>query len=162
MAVIVNAIHKRTERQRGQALVETALSMMIILVLLLGMVDFGIAFGYRVALDQASRSGARFGSRLPGETALITNAIVDSLKGTLVLASDYDHATPDPELHITIACEMIDGSPIACNLVPRGERIIVTVGYDYQPLFGGFLGITEVPITSRTIMAVIGGDLLGP
>ena len=134
---------------------------MIILLLLLGMVDFGIAFGYRVALDQASRSGARFGSRLPAETALITNAIVDSLKGTLVLASTYDHATPDPELHITIACE-ISGVPIACNLVPRGERIIVTVGYDYQPLFGGFLGIGEVPISSRTIMAVIGGDLLGP
>ncbi len=149
-------------RERGQAMVETALSMVAVLVLLLGMVDFGIAFGYRVALDQASRGGARFGSRLPQETVLITNAIVDSLKGTLVLASDYDHtATPDPELHIAIACED-GGIPIACGEVPRGRHIIVTVGYDYQPLFGGFLGIAELPISSQTTMYVIGGDLLEP
>jgi Flp pilus assembly protein TadG len=145
-------------RERGQAMVETALSMMIVLVLLAGMVDFGIAFGYRVALDNASRGGARFGSRYPNMPNLITNAVVDSLKGTLVLSSTYDHiASPDPHLHIAIAC-MNGATAVGCNAVVRGQQIRVTVGYDYQTLFVGLLGISELPISTSTTMYVLGPD----
>jgi len=147
-------------RERGQALVETALTMLIVLVLLSGMVDFGLAFGYRVALANASRGGARYGSRYPKMTGLITAATIDSLRGTLVIPDDYDHTTaPDEHLEIDVACEN-NGATLACSSADRGQQIRVTVSYAYQPLFGSLLGISEVPIASSTIMYILGPDEL--
>jgi hypothetical protein len=156
-------------RERGQALVETALTMLIVLVLLAGLVDFGIAFGYRVALANAARAGARYGSRYPTVQPVIRLATVESLLGTLVLDASYveydettGETTTDPRLHIDIACEDA-GAVISCgdttnppNL--RGKQIRVTVGYDYQPLFGGLLGIGDVPISAVAVMYILGPD----
>lgn len=157
-------------RERGQALVETALSMLIILVLLAGLVDFGIAFGYRVALANAARAGARYGSRYPTVQPVIRLATVEALLGTLVLDATYrefDEDTgealeTDPRLHIAIVCEDA-GAVISCgdttnppNL--RGKQIRVTAGYDYQPLFGGLLGIGDVPISAEALMYILGPD----
>jgi len=166
----VNAIHRRSERQRGQALVETALSMLIILLLLAGMVDFGLAFGHRVALANAARGGARYGSRYPTPLykPLVVNAVVDSLRGTLVLPDDYtvvldaDNNILDADLGlvILITCEP-GGTEAACATADRGDRIRVTVNFDYQPVFGGLLGIEQVPIAASTIMNVMGPDQPG-
>jgi len=151
---------KRPPRECGQALVETALSMLIILVLLAGMVDFGIAFGYRVALDNASRGGARFASRYPTMDNLIRTAVVEALTNTIVPVAGYDPLLSDPDLVITITCENA-GTPISCSTVQRGNQVRVTVGYTYHTLFASLLGVYEVPISSSTIMYVLGPDQLG-
>ncbi len=152
----MNAIDKRTARERGQALVETALSMLIVLVLLAGLVDFGLVFGYRVALANGSRGGARFASRYPTSTNLIEAATVDSLRGTLVLPIDYIMGS-DPDLTIHFECDP-NNTQAACATVQPGQRITVTVGYNYQPLFVGLIGFDEVPIGSSTVMTVMGDE----
>lgn len=55
----------RTGRpERGQGLVELALVLPVFLVLLLGMLEFGLAFTHNLTLEYATREGARVGSAL--------------------------------------------------------------------------------------------------
>jgi hypothetical protein len=49
---------------RGQGLVEFTLILPVFLVLLMGMLEFGIAFDHDISLSYASREGARVGSAL--------------------------------------------------------------------------------------------------
>ena len=55
-------------RERGQGLVEFALVLPIFMLLLLIMLEFGLAFNHRLTVGYASREGARIGCR-PGATA---------------------------------------------------------------------------------------------
>jgi Flp pilus assembly protein TadG len=49
-------------RQRGQSLVEFAISSMVLLLLAMGLIDLSRAFYYSVALQGAAREGARHGA----------------------------------------------------------------------------------------------------
>lgn len=57
----------RIGRQDGQGLVEFALVLPILLLLLLGIVQFGLLFGTQLNIENASREGARLASVL-GQT----------------------------------------------------------------------------------------------
>lgn len=52
----------RKRRERGQSLVEFALVAPILLVLVFGIIDFGMALRAYITTTQATREGARFGS----------------------------------------------------------------------------------------------------
>jgi hypothetical protein len=54
----------RTERKRGQSLVEFAMIITVVMLLLLGMLEFGFLFDHTLTLQYASREGARVGSAL--------------------------------------------------------------------------------------------------
>src|SRR3989442_12946000 len=54
------AVHQR--RQRGQSLVEFAISSMVLLLLAMGLIDLSRAFYYSVSLQGAAREGARHGA----------------------------------------------------------------------------------------------------
>jgi hypothetical protein len=51
-------------RERGQGLVEFALVVPVFMLLLLGMLEFGIAFNHQLTLGYATREGARIGADL--------------------------------------------------------------------------------------------------
>ncbi len=53
---------RRQNGERGQALVEFALVLGIFLILMMGVIDFGLMLSSRVALTNASREGARLGA----------------------------------------------------------------------------------------------------
>ena len=52
----------RRGRQRGQSLVEFAISSMVLLLLAMGLIDLSRAFYYSVSLQGAAREGARHGA----------------------------------------------------------------------------------------------------
>jgi Flp pilus assembly protein TadG len=52
-------IRKRLKNERGQTLVELALVLPILVVLILGIAQFGVAFNNYVTLTDAARAGAR-------------------------------------------------------------------------------------------------------
>ena len=52
---------KRSDRQRGAAAVEFALVVPLLLSMLLGVIDFGMAFGQSINLQAAARESARQG-----------------------------------------------------------------------------------------------------
>lgn len=55
---------RHSGRTRGQGLVEFALVLPVFLLLLLGMMEFGIAFNRQLTLEYATREGARTGAAL--------------------------------------------------------------------------------------------------
>lgn len=52
------------DRQRGQSLVEFALILPVLLMLLLGLIEFGFVFAHHQGLEYATREGARTASAL--------------------------------------------------------------------------------------------------
>ena len=57
---------KKFKSERGQSLVELAISLVVILWLLAGAVEFGIAFFQQIQLRDAAQEGALYGSLNPG------------------------------------------------------------------------------------------------
>jgi len=55
---------QRHERARGQGVVEFAIILPAILILLLGVLEFGFAFDHHLTLEYATREGARTGAAL--------------------------------------------------------------------------------------------------
>jgi len=55
---------RRRERERGQSLVEFSLLVPLFMMLLFGMIEFGIAFTHELTIEYAVREGARAGSAL--------------------------------------------------------------------------------------------------
>ena len=66
--------HKKS--QRGQSLVELAISLMVILMLLMGAIDFGIALFAYVSMRDAAQEGAVYGSIEPDDAdGIVTRTI---------------------------------------------------------------------------------------
>jgi Flp pilus assembly protein TadG len=76
--------------ERGQSLVELALTLVLLLTLLAGIVNLGIAFFSWVTIRDAAQEGAQFGSIYPLDengnlnTAQIENRTRDASPGSIV------------------------------------------------------------------------------
>lgn len=73
-------IRKAWERQEGQSLVEFALILPVFLILLFGVIEFGLLLYNQHVITNASREGARYGIvvRAPRRTADEITAVVDA------------------------------------------------------------------------------------
>jgi len=60
----VFAAYRRGRRERGQSLVEFAVLVPVFMLILIGMLEFGLMFNHDLTLQYASREGARVGSAL--------------------------------------------------------------------------------------------------
>lgn len=125
---------RTTGRTRGQSMVEFALVLPILLILLLGILDFGRAVAAYNAVSNGARSGARV-AIVDQDPAAIQAAVESEAIGldnvTVAFDGDFD---PDPR------CPRI------------GCLIEVTVSTQYQPatpLIGNIVGSFTVQSTSR-------------
>ena len=57
-------VMRRRKRERGQSLVEFSMIITVVMLLLLGMMEFGFVFDHHLTLEYATREGARVGSAL--------------------------------------------------------------------------------------------------
>jgi Flp pilus assembly protein TadG len=73
----------RGERQKGAALVEFAVVLPILVLLLIGMMEFGLLLYNQHVLTNASREGARYGivARTPRRTAVEIDSVVNEYCG---------------------------------------------------------------------------------
>ena len=94
----------------GQALVEFALILPLMLLLLFALADFGRAFYTWLVVTNAAREGARVGA-----TQAATNAIEQRI---------YDAIGPLDPADLTISLTNVQG--------PRGEPIEVDLTYSFQ------------------------------
>ena len=70
------------ENEKGQALVETALVLPLLIILILGIIQFGIIFNNQVAVASAAREGARSAAVGAGNdeiNAVVSNALSHSV-----------------------------------------------------------------------------------
>ncbi|HEX5369268.1 MAG TPA: TadE/TadG family type IV pilus assembly protein [Dehalococcoidia bacterium] len=130
------------KKERGQALLEFAIVMPIFLVLLMGIVDFGLGLRAWISITNSAREGARIAS-VHATCDSIINRVEDSSGG---LVTSSSQVTIDPS-----DCDFTSGDPVT-----------VTVEYTYNlvtPL-GGMLGLlgggipSSIHISSTSNMRV--------
>ncbi len=174
-------IHKKARsrpREGGQGLVEMALILPFLLVLVIGIVELGIALNRQLTVVNAAREGARFGatgatpSDIYAETLLATSQMFDFTEANAVVVvihaetnddgTDFEdwtekiypegltvpHVTP-PEVLAELQAE--GGEENAKNV----KLVAVDVEYDHQSLLGlPFVGALagQIPIGSWTVM----------
>jgi Flp pilus assembly protein TadG len=111
---------RRSPRFKGQSLVELALALPTLLLLMLGTIDIGRAFIGYIEMRNAVFEGARYGSRVPTDTAGIKQAV-------------FDHGVPSGT---TVANPTFTGSP---NQLGADATITVTATQTFTPITVGFL-----------------------
>ncbi len=115
----------------GQALLEFAVVLPLLLFILAGFLDLGRAIYYYNVVASAAREGARYGITDPDNTALIRQ----------VAAARAVNVGID-ESQISVACSG------TCKI---GETISVTVPYTFQPITLYFL---PIPLTGKSTMTI--------
>lgn len=133
---------KRTQRgERGQSLVEFAITLPILLLLVLGTIDLGLGFRTYIALTNAAREGVRWVSVYPSDSAGARTR-VSAEAGRIGVS------------------EGVIGSGYTLTITPAGpysagQTVTVRVDYEYETLFGGLTGIPAVPFAAQASMMVL-------
>lgn len=145
---------KKQKSERGQSLVELSISLVVLLYLLSGAVEFGLAFFQFVQLRDAAQEGALFGSMNPtvGYDAIATR--VRAASGSPIDLADTTK--------VGVAIK-VDGVPIAsapANTICEGHALEVTVLYNHQifmPFIPRLIGRNFLPLD-----AVVTDTILAP
>ena len=129
-------------RERGQSMVEMALSFVILMALIGGIADLGRAFFFYSAMRDAAQEGASFGSLFPGQG----NPIIARVRNSSNTPVDLSDAAID----ITVAR---DGA--AC----QGNGITVTVTYnDFEfimPWLDIFIGVNSIDLAASVTDTIL-------
>jgi Flp pilus assembly protein TadG len=127
---------KALVKNKGQALVETALILPIIIVILMGIIDFGLLFNNYLVIANAAREGAR--SAAVGSTDALITTSINNMTATL----------DQTKITITI-------SPVQA-VRKKGDEVTVTVKYDNTLLTPVISAIIPNPVhlTAKTVMRV--------
>ena len=105
----------------------------IFLLLLSGMVDFGLALYTNISVTNAAREGARLGAVNPDTTAVEARV--------RAMASELDQT----RLTVSTTCRETTGSSwVACTapLWQAGDSVVVNTGYTYRMLWPLAFGAT--------------------
>jgi Flp pilus assembly protein TadG len=138
---------KLNHAEKGQSLVELALTLLIILTLLAGAVDLGSAFFSYVAIRDAAQEGALYGSLYPTDTNGIYYRVRQSSSAPVNL-SDISIVTVPPPSTPQGACRPLSGS----------NPITVTVRYNYElsmPFIGAILGTDKIPLSASVTDTIL-------
>lgn len=144
--------------RRGAAIVELAIVLMVFLILVLGMIDLGLAILRQQLLSEASRQGVRQAiihgklapSGLPGGGPWGPTSVD-------VLASSSDHPIIE---HIRPFLIQMDHAQTRIQVEwPEGsndiqKQVRVTVSTTYQPMITFIFGDTAMALTSSTTMPI--------
>jgi Flp pilus assembly protein TadG len=131
---------KKTKTERGQSLVELSISLVLLLLLLAGAVEFGMAFFQFVQLRDAVQEGALYGSMNPADTTGITARVRGSSNSPVNLTA----LTPTITIIGTGACE--------------GNGIKVELTYNHpiiMPFIPQILGGTTIPLTASVTDTIL-------
>lgn len=132
---------KPLKSERGQSLVELSISLVILLILLAGAVEFGMAFFQFVQLRDAAQEGALYGSINPDDNTGIMARIRDSSDSPVKLSDTS--VVPDSDIVITL-----DGA--ACE----GNGIKVEISYMHQT-FMPFFPFSEIPLKASVTDTIL-------
>lgn len=135
---------ERWHAERGAELVEMVVVLPLLLLVLLGIIDFGFMFQRYVVLTNAAMEGARVGI-LPGYTSLDAKARAETYATTGGIPAGEAVATP-----VTVTLTDPGGGTWP------GLEVTITHPYSYQfigpiaAMFGG--SFSTVTLTARSTM----------
>ena len=121
--MIATLLRRLRRSQQGQALVEFAITVPLLLVLLLGIVDFARAWNVYQVLTDAGREGTRL-------------AVVDNGSTLAEVRTVIKDEAASAGIELTDANITIDEG------IGRGDPTTITISYEYTLRFvGGLFGI---------------------
>jgi len=121
----MDSIRNPNGSSRGQTLVEFALVFPIIIILLFGIIDFGLMLSNRITLQHAVREGARY--------AAVHDGCTDIQDRTKERAGN---AIPDAT-KVSVSYED--------NPAPGGSTVKVSAPFDWKFLFLSRFGVVGIP-----------------
>jgi len=143
------------EPQKGQSLVELAITLTILLTLLAGAFDFGSAFFDYVALRDAAQEGAVYGSIDPTHNNYIVQRIQASSSKPLRMSTFAGDCNTDHGICINYTGKTgKPGTQAWCS----GDTITIRVNYRYQltmPLIGAIIGSQSIPLHATVTNVIL-------
>lgn len=115
---------------RGAAAVEFALILPVLILLILGLVEFSRLFNIQISLTNSAREGAR--------TMAVQNDL-DIARSAAIAAA--------PSINPAISTAQVSINPADCS---AGGTVTVTINYTVD-LLTGFFG-AELPLTGKGVM----------
>lgn len=153
--------------ERGQSLVELAVSLVILLLLLSGAVEFGILFFQYVQLRDAAQEGALYGSTHPyldvdgdgfdvgEESTANTDDIAERARASSPTNSPLDlNVTTGPNAVTVTVLPSAPGQVEFCEDATAGNGITVTVSYTHR-MFMPFLTGREIPLNASVTDTIL-------
>jgi hypothetical protein len=139
---------KINEKERGQSLIEMAISFTIIMLLISGIVDLGRAYISYIAIFDAAQEGAAYGAYYPRDP----DSIELHVRGTS--SNPIDLTDTD-----SVEVEVIPHpSPTNIEDLCAGDGLEVKVIYTFDltmPFLGAFIPSTQIPLTANAIGTVL-------
>ena len=135
---------KKIKNERGQSLVELSISLVLLLLLLSGAVEFGMAFFQFVQLRDAVQEGALYGSMDPANTSAITARVRGSSSSPIDLTT------------LTPVISYVDNADP--NNPCEGEGIYVELTYNHQiimPFLPQILGSNTIPLKASVTDTIL-------
>lgn len=133
---------KHIKSERGQSLVELAISIVILIYLLAGAVEFGLAFFQFVQLRDAAQEGALYGSMNPSDSTNIELRVRNASTSPVNLLDTSK---------VTVTQTIIGGS--ACE--GNGIEVKVTYYHDvFMPFMSQFIG-DEIPLIATVTDTIL-------
>jgi hypothetical protein len=148
--VAMSSLTRRARSERGAELIEFALVFPVLLMVVLGIVDFGFMFQRMEVVTNAAREGARI-AVLPGYVAADVRARVQSYMTTGGVPTVVSPANP------VVNVDMAFSIPMPVGTLPMsGKRVEVIYTHQYLfigPIAGLFGGsFSSVPVRGVAIM----------
>jgi Flp pilus assembly pilin Flp len=140
-------VRERATDERGAALVEFALVLPLLLILLLGMLEFGKVFNYWIDTTHLANEGARWAvvNRNPG-----AGTLQEYIKGQANTIELRDGGTPS--IPAGDAAEVCISFPLGSSNVGDPVQVTVSATYHWLPFVGDRIGAAAVTISGSATM----------
>lgn len=154
--------------QRGQALVEFAIVIPVLLVFMLAIVDFGRGIYIYSVISDAAREGARYaivhGSLAPADGEQASGPGTSDPTGSLYVvpaATAVAYGLDTNSLRVgvcwgfgcTVPADCSAGTNTASNPLPD-TPVTVRTCYDFQAVTAPFLGLSGIPLSAQATLSV--------
>lgn len=139
----------RRWRDRGAAAVEFAFIVPVLVILIFGSIEFGLAVQARTMLGNAAREGVRVGS-LTANGDSTSEAQVKTAVDTALAGVSGTHTT-------TVSCATPAGVACTIGAKSNGNNVVtVTVVLNYTGVTGMFPQLTNTTLTASSYMRIEG------
>jgi hypothetical protein len=139
---------KLRKKERGQSMVELAISLVLILTILAGIFDLGRAIIAYLVLQDAAEEGIVYGISFPTDCNQITARIRGDVNTTLIKS----------QVNVAISIQDSSGNYTSCYSIPYAQvyagkimHINITTNFPItMPFLGTILGEQSIPLVVTT------------
>ncbi|MCX6080162.1 MAG: pilus assembly protein [Chloroflexi bacterium] len=142
---------RRMQSSKGQSLIEFELALIIMIFLMLGVSDFGLAFFSWISLRDAAQEGVTYASVSPPFNNNSVAAIRTRVKSASLAPINFNDISDDE-----IEVELLGSVPKPCP----GYSVRVKVTYDYHmisPMISEFVGSPTIPVSASVTNTILQG-----